>query len=104
MSEYRGTIIMGCTLSELPRFCKTKDARNASDCSPIDSRIGSSKQSTQAPTFHNHTSTITATMADMEVDPPETSNDKGKKDSGKKRFEVKKVRKHSAWAPMHASH
>jgi len=35
-------------------------------------------------------------MADMEVDPPETSNDKGKKDSGKKRFEVKKVRKLSA--------
>jgi len=39
-------------------------------------------------------------MADMEVDPPETSNDKGKKDSGKKRFEVKKVRKLSAWAPL----
>ena len=31
-------------------------------------------------------------MADMEVDPPETSKEKGKKDSGKKRFEVKKVR------------
>lgn len=32
-------------------------------------------------------------MADMEVDTPvEISKEKGKKDSGKKRFEVKKVR------------
>lgn len=30
-------------------------------------------------------------MADMEVDPPAEAKGKGKKDSGKKRFEVKKV-------------
>lgn len=30
-------------------------------------------------------------MADMEVDPPAEAKGKGKKDNGKKRFEVKKV-------------